>query len=63
MFRAIKLLIEIFWVMDILDLPFMEIFDTKYPLNGLFWIATIILLVFEEAQEKDRQINFNFVKK
>lgn len=63
MFRAIKLLIEIFWVMDTLDLPFMEIFDTTYPLNGWFWFFTIIILIFEETLEKDRQVKFNFDKK
>lgn len=63
MFRAIKLLIEIFWVMDTLDLPFMEIFDTIYPLNGWFWFFTIIILIFEETLEKDRQVKFNFDKK
>lgn len=32
-----KSIITVFWIMDILNLPFMEIFDTTYPLNGLFW--------------------------
>lgn len=63
MFRAIKLLIEIFWVMDIMNLPFMKVFDTTYPLNGWFWFVTILLLIFEEAQEKDRSVKFNFEKK
>ena len=30
-------LIGLFWIADILNLPFMEMFDTTYPLNGLFW--------------------------
>lgn len=63
MFRAIKLLIEIFWIMDIMNLPFMKMFDTTYPLNGLFWLVTILLLAYEEAQEKDKMVKFNFDKK
>lgn len=27
----------IFWIMDILNFPFMEMFDTTYPFNTLFW--------------------------
>lgn len=32
----------IFWLMDMINMPFMEKFDTTYPLNGLFWFITII---------------------
>ena len=35
--------IVIFWIMDILNLPFMEMFDTTYPLNTLFWFLVILL--------------------
>lgn len=35
-------LIVIFWIMDILNLPFMEIFDTTYPLNGVFWFLALV---------------------
>ena len=30
-------LIALFWVADIMNLPFMEMFDTTYPLNFAFW--------------------------
>lgn len=30
-------LIGLFWIADIMNLPFMEMFDTTYPLNGVFW--------------------------
>ena len=30
-------LIGLFWIADIMNLPFMEMFDTVYALNGLFW--------------------------
>ena len=44
-------MVDIFWIMDVLDLPFMEMFDTTYPINGLFWFAVIAILCFEEAFE------------
>ncbi len=34
--------IIMFWVADILNLPFMEMFDTTYPLNGLFWFLVFL---------------------
>jgi len=39
----VKTAILIFWIMDILDMPFMEMFDTTYPLNGIFWFLVFIL--------------------
>ena len=33
----------IFWIMDILNFPFMEIFDTTYPLNELFWLLVFFV--------------------
>lgn len=33
----IKNAVIVFWIMDILNFPFMEMFDTTYPLNELFW--------------------------
>lgn len=42
MIELIKMFLTIFWILDILNMPFMEIFDTTYPLNGLFWILVCI---------------------
>ena len=42
--RLLFFLIEVFWVMDILNLPFMEMFDTTIPLNTVFWILMIIIV-------------------
>ena len=39
----IKTAITVFWIMDILNMPFMEMFDTTYPLNTLFWILAFSL--------------------
>ena len=44
MSEILKIGITAFWVMDILNMPFMEIFDTVYPLNGLFWLIFILLI-------------------
>ena len=39
----IKTAVTLFWIMDILNMPFMEMFDTTYPLNTLFWIFVFVL--------------------
>lgn len=51
MFRTFKTIVELFWLMDILDMPFMEMFDTTYPLNGLFWFCVFIVFIIEESFE------------
>ncbi len=38
----IRLFILLFWIFDILNMPFMEMFDTTYPLNTLFWILVFV---------------------
>lgn len=54
MFRIFKIMVELFWIMDVLDMPFMEMFDTTYPLNGLFWFFAMIMLGVEEAFETEK---------
>lgn len=45
-------LILLFWCADILNLPFMEVFDTTYPLNDGFWcLAFIILVLFSDSKK------------
>ena len=36
--------IMIFWILDILNLPFMQMFDATYPINGLAWFLIILFL-------------------
>lgn len=49
MVQLIKLLILTFWILDITDMPFMEMFDTTYPMNALFWwLIWIFVLGFSE---------------
>lgn len=38
MYKIVQLAIIIFWILDICNMPFMEIFDTTYPLNEVFWL-------------------------
>lgn len=33
MFKIFKSFISIFFILDVLNMPFMEYFDTTYPLN------------------------------
>ena len=37
-------LVIIFWILDILNLGFMEMFDITYPLNTLFWVLYFLLV-------------------
>ena len=39
----IKTVVTLFWILDICNMPFMEIFDTTYPLNGMFWFLFFAL--------------------
>lgn len=44
MFRSTILGVLIFWFMDILNMDFMKLFDTTYPLNFLFWLGIFMLM-------------------
>lgn len=41
--KVFNKLIVAFWVADIMNLPFMEMFDTDYPLNALFYFIVFAL--------------------
>lgn len=51
----IKMIVSVFWLLDICNMPFMEIFDTTYPLNTLFWFLFWALSSFKVTYEKDTQ--------
>lgn len=36
-------LIIAFWIADLMNMPFMEMFDTTYPLNSLFYFCVFSL--------------------
>lgn len=44
MYKIFKALINIVWILDVLNLPFMEFLDTTYPINGLAWFLILLFL-------------------
>ena len=55
LYWLVRVVIIVFWILDILNMPFMVQFDTVYPLNTLFW-----LLVFIFIPTMDAKININY---
>ena len=54
MYKIFYSLLSIVWVLDILNLPFMESLDTTYPVNGLAWL--LIWLVLPSTQTVVKKI-------
>jgi len=50
-------LITIFWLLDVMNFQFMEMFDTTYPLNGLFWFFALILTADYDSIERQNEYN------
>lgn len=48
----VKTGITIFWILDVCNMPFMEMFDTTYPLNTLFWLLVWLLCSGETVVER-----------
>jgi hypothetical protein len=38
-------LIALFWIADVMDLQFMEMFDTVYALNEMFWFWGWLMII------------------
>ena len=51
--ELIKTGVIIFWIMDILNMPFMQMFDTTYPLNGLFWVLVMVCTGLLDCGKED----------
>jgi hypothetical protein len=52
MFKTALLAFYIFWFMDLINLNFMEQFDTTYPINTIFWLgAHVLTLIVYESPE------------
>lgn len=49
MYKIFKTALTIFWIMDICNMPFMEMFDTTYPINGLAWFLIWIFIPSSET--------------
>lgn len=44
MYKIFYALLNIFWVFDIIDMPFMEQFDTRYQINTLAWLLIWLVI-------------------
>lgn len=46
----------IVWILDILNMPFMKMMDTTYPINEFEWFLIIIIIVAvkEEIEERNK---------
>lgn len=43
--NIIRLALVLLWIFDITNMPFMEMFDTIYPINTLVWLLIWILVI------------------
>lgn len=50
----VKTGVTIFWILDVCNMPFMEMFDTTYPLNTLFWLLVWLLCSSEVTIERKK---------
>ena len=55
MYKIFYSCLTIFWILDIINMPFMQIFDTKYPINTLAWILIWIFIPSTEKVVKYRK--------
>ena len=44
MYKTFVAALTLFWVLDIVNLPFMEMFDTTYPINGWIWFLIWVFI-------------------
>ena len=44
MYKTFYYILTIVWILDILNLPFMDFLDTAYPINGLAWFLIWIFI-------------------
>lgn len=44
MYKIFVALLNIVWVLDILNLPFMEFLDVGMPINALAWLLIFLVL-------------------
>lgn len=52
MYKIFYNLVQIIWVLDVLDLPGLEFLDTTYPINGLAWFI-ILFILLDSPREGD----------
>lgn len=44
MYKIFKSILVIIWILDVINMPFMNFLDTTYPINGLAWFLIFLLL-------------------
>ena len=54
MYNIFYALLTIFWILDIANVDFMEMFDTTYPINGWRWFAIWLFIPSATNYYKDR---------
>lgn len=54
MYEIFYAALTIFWILDVCNMPFMEVFDTTYPLNELFWFLVWCFLPTEKEGGEDK---------
>lgn len=42
---TIRIILVLLWILDITNMPFMEMFDTTYPINTLVWLLIWIFII------------------
>ena len=50
----VKFSLIMFWFCDVLNMPFMRIFDVEYTLNGAFWMGCLLTFLLVEELVCDR---------
>lgn len=53
MYKTFVAALSIIWVLDILNLPFMEFLDTTFPVNGLAWLLIWLFLPGTEGDKEE----------
>jgi len=43
--NIIRIVLVLLWIFDITNMPFMEMFDTTYPINALVWLLIWIFVI------------------
>ena len=49
MYKVFYSALIIFWILDILNMPFMRVFDTTYPINEWAWFLIWVLIPSTET--------------
>ena len=55
MYKTFISILSIFWLFDVMNMPFMQIFDTDYPVNGWVWFAIVLVLILVSGVEGEQR--------